>query len=207
VTLPLRKLLSKGHVLPAYMKTEPPHPPECSEQPGEAVRRCYAIGTQRRPPGRSFWGFLIGVVLAVVLAVAVVSVVVVAACLGVGFMSAVVCGVYAGVIMAIRVAGVAGEVGVVVGVAPGYVVSSARAIEAMGAPAVAVTPVMPRAYAEEDSVIEIAGSVEADRGAGVRRIVEVSIGADRRRAADDDGRSADRDGDLGVALWHDDESG
>lgn len=88
-------------------------------------------------------------------------------------------------------------------VASGDVVSSASAVEAMGSPSVTVAPVMPGAYAEEDSVKEVAGAVEAGRSAGVGGVVEVSVGADGRRSADDDGGSADGDGDLGLALWRD----
>lgn len=142
------------------------------------------------------------------MAVVVVAVVVVAAVVfAVAFVAAMVFRVAVGVVMPVGVAGVVSEVGVVMGIASGHVVSASSAVKAMGAPAMTVAPVMPGTYAEEDSVIEVAGSVEADRRTGVRRIVEVSVGADRRRAADDDCRSPDRDGDLSVAIWHNDESG
>src|SRR5580693_3709075 len=57
--------------------------------------------------------------------------------------------------------------------------SAAAAVEAMFAPAVAVTPTGPRAHAQEDTVVEIARPIKADRRAGVRRIVVVTVGTHR----------------------------
>ena len=57
-------------------------------------------------------------------------------------------------------------------------ISSAAAVrEAMGAPAVAVSPAGPGAHAEEDAVVEVARAVEAAGGAGVGSVVVVAPGA------------------------------
>ena len=60
--------------------------------------------------------------------------------------------------------------------------SSTSIAEAMAAPAVAIAPTRPRAHTEEDTVIEVARPVEADRRATVWRIVIVAIGTDRWNA-------------------------
>src|ERR1700684_872902 len=57
--------------------------------------------------------------------------------------------------------------------------SAAAAVEAMFAPTVAVTPTGPRAHAQEDTVVEIARPIKADRRAGVRRIVIITVGTHR----------------------------
>jgi hypothetical protein len=72
--------------------------------------------------------------------------------------------------------------------------SSAGAYEAMGSPAVGVAPVGPGADAEEDSVIEVARSIEARRGAGVRSKLVISVGADGL------GADLDTEGNLGIGL-------
>jgi hypothetical protein len=64
----------------------------------------------------------------------------------------------------------------------------------MATPAVAIAPVPPGADAQKDSVIEIARTVEANRGTGVGGVVVITVGANRRR-------STDVDGDLSVGLW------
>lgn len=66
----------------------------------------------------------------------------------------------------------------------GVVGPASGANEAVSSPAVFVSPVCPRADAEEDSVIEVARSVESRRGAGIGRKVVIAIGADWRRSAD-----------------------
>ena len=58
--------------------------------------------------------------------------------------------------------------------------SSAAAAEAMLTPAVAIAPVRPRAHAQEDAAIEIAGSIIAHGCASVRRIAVVAVGTDGR---------------------------
>jgi hypothetical protein len=65
----------------------------------------------------------------------------------------------------------------------------------MVAPAGAVAPMPPWADAQEDTVIEIARTVEAARGTGIGCVVVVAVGANR-------GRSTDVDGDLRIGLWH-----
>jgi hypothetical protein len=66
--------------------------------------------------------------------------------------------------------------------APAGISSSTSVAEAVAAPAVAIAPTRPRAHAEEDTVIEVARPVEADRRATVWRIVIVAIGTDRWNA-------------------------
>ena len=53
------------------------------------------------------------------------------------------------------------------------------AVEAMFAPAVAVTPTGPRAYAQEDTVVEIARPIKADRRARIRCVVIITVGTHR----------------------------
>lgn len=60
--------------------------------------------------------------------------------------------------------------------------SSTGAYKAMMSPAVGIAPIGPRADAEKDSVIEVARSIEARRGAGVRRKLVIAVGADGRSA-------------------------
>ena len=74
------------------------------------------------------------------------------------------------------------------------ITSSIGPDEAMGAPAVGIAPIGPRADSEKDSVIEITRAVKVRRGAGVRRKLIVAVGAN--------GRSADLDaeGNLGISL-------
>lgn len=64
--------------------------------------------------------------------------------------------------------------------------SSTTIAEAMAAPTMAISPAGPWTHAQEDAVIEIAGSIKANRRAGVRRIVVVAIGADGLGTADAD---------------------
>jgi hypothetical protein len=73
--------------------------------------------------------------------------------------------------------------------------SSAAAAETMVAPAVAIAPAGPWAHSQENAVIEIAWSVEADWSTGVRRIVVVAIGANRW--------STDIDDNLRPGRWRD----
>jgi hypothetical protein len=65
----------------------------------------------------------------------------------------------------------------------------------MVAPSVAIAPVPPGADAQKDIVVEVARAVEADRGTGVRGVVVITVGANRRW-------STDVDGDLRVCLGH-----
>gem|GEM_PF-3853469 len=74
--------------------------------------------------------------------------------------------------------------GPIISPAIAHVSPSAAMDETMVSPAVAIAPLVPRADAEEDSVIEVARSVESDGSAGVGRIVVVAVGTDRRRASD-----------------------
>ena len=71
------------------------------------------------------------------------------------------------------------------------VVAAAGSVEAMASPAVAVAPIGPGAYAEEDAVVEVAGAVITVGSAGVGGVVIVSPFAD--------GRSANTDADLRAA--------
>lgn len=66
------------------------------------------------------------------------------------------------------------------------VVSSAGADEAVMAPSVSVAPVGPRADTEEDAVVEVAGPVIAGRSTPVRSVAVVTVGANRRAAANVD---------------------
>jgi hypothetical protein len=66
--------------------------------------------------------------------------------------------------------------------AAAVVSSSSTAAEAMIAPAVAVTPVCPGAYAQKDAVIEVARAIKAARRATVRCIVVIAVGTDRLNA-------------------------
>ena len=80
------------------------------------------------------------------------------------------------------------------------VVASTSTVEAMAAPAVAVAPVGPGAYAEEDAVVEVAGPVVAIRGTGVGVVVIVAPGADGGRAADGYSNLRAADGDADTNL-------
>jgi hypothetical protein len=73
------------------------------------------------------------------------------------------------------------------------IASSAIIDKAMSAPAVAVAPSSPRPHAQEYAVIEVSRSVEANRGAGVRRIVVVSVRTYRL--------NADANHHLGICRW------
>lgn len=55
------------------------------------------------------------------------------------------------------------------------IASSAIIHEAMSAPAVAVAPSSPRPHAQEDAVIEVSRAVKANRSAGIRGVVVVSV--------------------------------
>ena len=59
------------------------------------------------------------------------------------------------------------------------VTSAAISAEAMPTPAVVIAPAGPWTHPQEDAVIEIPRAVEAHRRAGIRRIVVVTIGANR----------------------------
>lgn len=72
--------------------------------------------------------------------------------------------------------------------------SSAAMDEAMVAPAMAIAPLVPWAYAHEDAIVKIARSVESHGSAGVGRIVVVAVGTDRRR-------TADVDNNLRLSWW------
>jgi hypothetical protein len=61
------------------------------------------------------------------------------------------------------------------------IASATRTAEAMTAPAVAVAPVKPWAYTQEDAVVEIARSVKSVRRAVIRRVVIVAIFTNWRR--------------------------
>lgn len=79
-------------------------------------------------------------------------------------------------------------------VATTTVISSATgADKAVITPTVAITPVRPWPHAEEDAVIEIPWPVVTVRGAGIRRIVVITVGADGRTYAD---------ANLRICYWH-----
>ena len=59
------------------------------------------------------------------------------------------------------------------------IASTTTTVKAMTAPAVAVSPARPWPHAKEDSVIEVAWSVEAHGGTGVWRVIIIAIGTDR----------------------------
>src|SRR5580658_718011 len=80
-------------------------------------------------------------------------------------------------------------------VAASVVPASAAAAEAMLTPAVAVSPVCPRAHAQEDAVIEISRPIKAARRAAIRCIVVVAVGTDWRYA------DAYADCDLRTGHW------
>jgi hypothetical protein len=85
------------------------------------------------------------------------------------------------------------------------IASAATAEEAMTAPAVAVAPVGPGTYAEEDAVIEIARAVEAVGRAGIGSVVIVSPLADWRRTAELNANLRDTDGNADLRAsrcWH-----
>jgi hypothetical protein len=75
----------------------------------------------------------------------------------------------------------------------GDVPSSATAVEAMFAPAVAVAPVRPGSHAQEYAVIEIARPIKATGRAAVWCIVVIAIGTDRL--------NANADGNLCGGVW------
>jgi hypothetical protein len=58
------------------------------------------------------------------------------------------------------------------------IVSSTRAAEAIGSPAVGIAPVKPWADAEKDAIIEVSRTVKPIRSAGVGGVVIVAILAD-----------------------------
>src|ERR1700728_95028 len=74
------------------------------------------------------------------------------------------------------------------------VASPAAAVEAMVAPAVAVTPTGPRAHAQEDTVVEIARPIKADRRTLIRCVVIVAVGTHRLNAY--------ANADLRISSWH-----
>jgi hypothetical protein len=67
------------------------------------------------------------------------------------------------------------------------VVAATAAVEAITAPAVAIAPVGPGSYAEEDAVVEVAGAVVAIGSAGVGGVVIVAPAANGRGSSNDDG--------------------
>jgi hypothetical protein len=73
--------------------------------------------------------------------------------------------------------------------------SSAAAAETMVTPAVAIAPAGPWAHTQENAVVEVAWSVEADWSAGVGRIVVVAVGTNRW--------NTDIDDDLRFGRWRD----
>jgi len=64
----------------------------------------------------------------------------------------------------------------------GDVPSSATAVEAMFAPAVAVAPVRPGSHAQEDAVIEIARAIKTTGRAAVWCVLVIAVGTDRLNA-------------------------
>lgn len=58
------------------------------------------------------------------------------------------------------------------------VAASACSDEAMMTPAMGVAPASPWAHAQENAVVEVSWAVEANRRAGVRRVVVVAVGTD-----------------------------
>jgi hypothetical protein len=73
------------------------------------------------------------------------------------------------------------------------IASSAIIHKAMSAPAVVVAPSSPRPHAQEYAVIEVSRSVEANRGAGIGRVVVVSVRTYRL--------NADAYHHLGIRRW------
>ena len=89
---------------------------------------------------------------------------------------------------------VAGRIGASRRRSAAAVVSASPIIdEAMPAPAVLIAPASPGAHAKEYPVVEIAGSVEAHRRAGVGSVVVVTVGANRL--------DADADDHLRLSRW------
>jgi hypothetical protein len=58
------------------------------------------------------------------------------------------------------------------------IVAATAAVEAIAAPTVTVAPIGPGAYAKEDAVVEVAGTIVAVGSAGVGRVVIVAPGTD-----------------------------
>jgi hypothetical protein len=73
--------------------------------------------------------------------------------------------------------------------------SSSTTAEAMLTPAVAIAPVGPWPYAEEDSVVEISRPIKTAGGASVGRIAVVAVGTHGRIYADSNSNSC-------VGYWH-----
>jgi hypothetical protein len=63
------------------------------------------------------------------------------------------------------------------------IVPATAAIKAMTSPAMVVAPVSPRTYAEEDAVVEVAGTVVPVRSASIGSVVVVAPRAGGRRTA------------------------
>jgi len=76
-----------------------------------------------------------------------------------------------------------------------HVATASTAAKAMPAPAVAVAPVSPWTYAQEDAIVKIARAEVAIGRAGVGRIVVIAIRAYRRR-------TANPDYELCLSGWH-----
>ena len=104
-------------------------------------------------------------------------------------------------VMIVAVPGVVVGVAVtvaIVSVGVGDVVAAAAVDEAVSSPAVTVAPLMPGAYSEEDSVVEVAGAVEVARGALVGRVIVVSPAAGRWSAEVDAEADLGRGGSTGT---------
>jgi hypothetical protein len=76
------------------------------------------------------------------------------------------------------------------------VVPSAAGYEAVVPPSMAIAPVGPGAYTQENTVIEVTGSVIARGRASIGSVAVIAVGADRRTAAD-----VDAEADLRVTWW------
>jgi hypothetical protein len=82
--------------------------------------------------------------------------------------------------------------------AASVVAATALTMEAMSAPTVSVAPAGPRAYAEEDAVVEVPRPVKSIGRATIGRIFIV--------APLTDGWNADFDGNLSFRGWDNDQS-
>lgn len=73
-------------------------------------------------------------------------------------------------------------------VMPRNIVSTARSLEPVASPSMAIAPVSPRSNAKEDAVVEVTRAVIAIRSAGIRRVVVIAVRTRRRRADTDSER-------------------
>jgi hypothetical protein len=78
------------------------------------------------------------------------------------------------------------------------IVDASAAVEPIASPAVAISPIRPGTYAEEDAVVKVAGTVVAVGGAGVGIIIVITPRACGRRSTNGDSnlRATDRNADT-----------